>query len=235
MSGNIIDISDIGLLIKAGVQYYDKKSYVDAHRIFTRILRIDQSNFEAHFYLSAIYEIVGEYQKAIEEFEILIRLKDDDLDLKEFLLQLYMKRGKYRKALSLFRKLLEKEQYSFKYWEMLIDLLIKADKFNFFLSRTILIHNHKSMANDVILRAMLIYRDSDQLHNALLLAETLIMIDSTSPINHYFVGTIYEVLNDTDRLKEEFCLTSELLKKSNISNNILYQEINNRLSELGIH
>ncbi len=235
MSGKIISIMNVDLLIKIGIQHYDSKNYAKAKKIFKRILEINSLHFEAHFYLSAIYEIIGEYDKAISEFEILIKLRNEDYDLKEFLLHLYIKKGQYRKAINLFRVLLEKDPYSFKYWEMFIDLLIKANKFNFYLRKTKFLKTHRAMVNDVLLRTMLIYRDSDQLTKALLIADTLINIDSKNPINHYFVGTIYEALNDTDKLRIEFNITSKLLKNCNINTNILYQEIYKRLCELGIN
>ncbi|MFW5800150.1 MAG: tetratricopeptide repeat protein [Spirochaetota bacterium] len=235
MSDNIIDLKDVDLLLKVGIQYYDKKDYKNAYRIFSRIININEHQFEAHFYLSAIYEIIGNYEEAISEFEILIRLRPDDFDLKEFLMNLYTKRNKYKKAISLFKALFEKEPYSFKYWEMLIDLLINANKLNLFINLTGLIENYRSMANDILLRTMLLYRDSDQITNALLISEILLKLDHQNPINHYFIGTIYEAINDKERLEEEFKTTSKLLKSSGTEGNILYQEIYKRLKELGIN
>lgn len=234
MNFNIISISDIDRLVKAGIEYYDKRQYVDALRVFTRILKADENHFESHFYLSAIYEIVGEYDKAIQEFEKLIKIKEDDYDLKEFLLNLYIKRKRYRKAISIFKKLFKKEPYSFRYWEMFIDILIKSNKFHSFLNNTKIPKEYKTMTNDVILRTMLMYRDSDQISNALMLSDYLLTIDGKNPINHYFVGTIYEAINDTNRLKEEFKQTLILLKTKDIDSNILYQEIYKRLTEIGI-
>jgi tetratricopeptide (TPR) repeat protein len=235
MSGNIINIEDIDLLAKVGIKYYDRKQYPDAFRLFSRIIEIDQKHFEAHFYLSAIYEIVGEYDKAIKEFEILINLKEDDNDLKEFLLSLYVKRNKYKKALALLKVLLKHSPFSFNYWENLIDVLIKSNKYNIFKANTNLMNEYFPMVNDVLLRVMLIYRDSDQLNYALLIADLLIDLDYNNPVNHYFIGTIYEAMNDTYNLKREFSLTYRLLKRYDIENNILYQEISNRLVELGFY
>ncbi len=235
MSGNIIDIENIELLTKAGIRYYDRKQYSDAYRLFSRIINIDKDHFEAHFYLSAIYEIVGEFEKAIKEFEILIKLRKFDIDLKEFLLNLYIKRNNYRKALSLLRILLEKSPFSFSYWEMFIDVMIKSNKYNLFRNHTNLIYEYKTLTNDVMLRTMLIYRDSDHINYALLVAEILLEIDNTNPINHYFIGTIYEAINDTENLKKEFKITYDILKDYTIDNNILYEEIFNRLLELGFN
>lgn len=235
MNSNVISIMNVELLSKAGMQYYDKKDYVNAHRIFSRILKIESNHFESHFYLSAIYEIIGEYEKAILEFEKLIKLRGEDNDLKEFLLNLYIKRSKYRKAIALFRQLLTIDNYSFKYWETLIDILIKANKLIFFLNKTKIITKYPSITNDVLLRSMILYRDSDQLNIALLISEILLKLDYSNPINHYFIGTVYEAMNDTEKLKNEFKITSKLLKNNNIKGNILYEEIFKRLKELGIN
>ncbi len=72
-----------------GVLEYKRKNVFEAARAFHRAGRIAPTRYEPHFNLGTIFEAVGYYEQAIEEYEIALKLSPNEVEVMENLARCY--------------------------------------------------------------------------------------------------------------------------------------------------
>ncbi len=74
-----------------GVLEYKRGNVFEAARAFHRTGRIAPTRYEPHFNLGTIFEAVGYYEQAIEEYEIALKLSPNEVEVMENLARCYFR------------------------------------------------------------------------------------------------------------------------------------------------
>ena len=74
-----------------GVLEYKRGNIFEAARAFHRAGRIEPARYEPHFNLGTIFEAVGYYEQAIEEYEIALKLSPNEVEVMENLARCYFR------------------------------------------------------------------------------------------------------------------------------------------------
>jgi tetratricopeptide (TPR) repeat protein len=230
----VIKLDDKNRLFGLGQKYYKENNLEKAIKYFKRLTVLDPSYFEAHFYLSAVYELNGDVQSAIGEFEILVKLKPKDRQLKDFLLKLYFKTRNYRKAISLIKTLIVIDPFDIEYKMLLSEALFFSGRY--MVAEKILKKEYKTNKYNqkLIFNLMLTLREQRKHREAKRYCLKLVKLFPSNPIYHYFLGTIYEDMRRFDKMKQELDKVHSLLTSETKENRDLYKEIAKRISEHGM-
>ena len=230
----IINLFDENRLLRIAINHYEKKEFEKAKSLFKRILNNNHEHFESNFYLAAIYEIENSYERAIELFEKLVNIKHWDKELKDFLLELYIKNSDYKKAIKLVRILINLYPDNQIYWLKLSDILYLSKRYKLslkILEKIYFLNGDKEILN---FKLMLCYRDLKRWQDALDKGEQLLTQTPKNPVYHYFVGTIYERMGDTEQMYRAYYQAYTYLRNSHYRDETFYKEIHKKLSSLNI-
>ncbi len=232
MKSNVFSFFDPNISLRMAKRAYDELEYDKAQTQFERVLVEDPHNFEAHFYLAAIYEIKGEINLAIEEFELLTRLKPDDTELKDFLLDMYFKTERYLDAFPLLKRLTRIYPKESRYWVRLSDIVFIHRKYRMALRILLSLPKDEQQKQHIRFKVMLVYRELKQFEQALEIGLELIDENGTNPVYHYFMGTIYQALHDASASHTSFRTAFRLIEKAGNERNELHYDIRQRLLEI---
>ncbi len=92
-----------------GKIYYEMKKINDAQTALANCVKYAPRNYEAHYFLGLVYKILGNYTKAMQEFETAERTSDNDLKVKA-IYQLglaHLELGNTEKAIAEFQRALK--------------------------------------------------------------------------------------------------------------------------------
>ena len=115
-----------------GVLEYERGNIFKAARAFHRAGRIEPTRYEPHFNLGIIFEAVGYYEQAIEEYEIAIKLSPNEVEVMENLARCYFHNNtNLKRARKLVRNALRYElRPKWRRWLEMQILKIPSDKEN---------------------------------------------------------------------------------------------------------
>ena len=231
---NIVSIFDTERLLIIAVSLYENKEIDKAKAMFLRILEKEPLQFESNFYLAAIYEVEENFTEAINCFEKLVKIKYWDKELKDFLLELYIKNSDYLKALKLVRALIFKYHDNQVYWLKLADILYLTKRYRKALKILEKLYTLNGEKEILSFKLMLCYREIKRWEEALSNGEKLLTYNANNPIYHYFIGSIYERMQEYSQSYRAYYNAYKLARKSPNKDSEFYKDLYKKISQLNL-